>query len=55
MPKRQAAGAAGGPGYAFRAYLNGELKPGAEIVLDEIGIDKGAFRSGLALLPAREG
>ena len=33
-------GAAGGLGYAFRAYLNGELKPGAEIVLDEIGIDK---------------
>lgn len=41
-------GAAGGLGYAFRAYLNGELKPGAEIVLDEIGIDKAAFRSGLA-------
>ncbi|MDY4082358.1 MAG: glycerate kinase [Candidatus Metalachnospira sp.] len=33
-------GAAGGLGYAFRAYLNGELKPGVEIVLDEIEIDK---------------
>lgn len=33
-------GAAGGLGYAFRAYLNGQLKPGVEIVLDKIGIDK---------------
>lgn len=32
-------GAAGGMGFAFMAYLNGELKPGVEIVLDEIGID----------------
>lgn len=36
----EGSGAAGGLGYAFRAYLNGELKPGAEIVLDETGIDK---------------
>lgn len=36
----EGSGAAGGLGYAFRAYLNGELKPGIEIVLDEIGIDK---------------
>ena len=33
-------GAAGGLGFAFRAYLNGELKPGVEIILDEIGIDE---------------
>ncbi len=33
-------GAAGGMGFAFMAYLNGELKPGIEIVLDEIGIDR---------------
>lgn len=32
-------GAAGGLGYGFMAYLNGELKPGVEIILDEIGID----------------
>lgn len=32
-------GAAGGMGFAFMAYLNGELKPGIEIVLDEIGIN----------------
>lgn len=33
-------GAAGGLGYAFRAYLNGELKSGVEIVLESIGIDR---------------
>ncbi len=36
----EGSGAAGGLGYAFRAYLGGQLKPGVEIVLDEIGIDK---------------
>lgn len=33
-------GAAGGLGYGFMAYLGGELKPGVEIVLDAIGMDK---------------
>lgn len=31
-------GAAGGLGFAFRAYLNAELKPGVEIILDKIGM-----------------
>ena len=33
-------GAAGGLGYGFMSYLGGELKPGVEIVLDAIGMDK---------------
>ena len=32
-------GAAGGMGFAFVAYLNGILKPGVELILDELGID----------------
>ncbi len=31
-------GAAGGLGFAFRAYLNAELRPGVEIILDKIGM-----------------
>ncbi len=33
-------GAAGGLGFGFKAFLNSVLKPGIEIVLDEIDIDK---------------
>lgn len=33
------AGAAGGLGFAFLAYLNGELKPGIQLVLDAIGLE----------------
>ena len=33
------AGAAGGLGYAFLQYLNAEARPGAELLLDEIGFD----------------
>lgn len=33
------AGAAGGLGYAFLQYFNAETRPGAELLLDEIGFD----------------
>lgn len=33
------AGAAGGLGYAFLQYFNAEARPGAELLLDEIGFD----------------
>ena len=33
------AGAAGGLGYAFLQYFNAEVRPGAELLLDEIGFD----------------
>ena len=32
-------GAAGGMGFAFVAYLNGALRPGVELILDEVKID----------------
>lgn len=34
------AGAAGGLGYAFLAYLKADLKPGIELVLDTVGMDQ---------------
>lgn len=34
------AGAAGGLGFAFLSYLNAKLRPGINIILDEIGFDK---------------
>ena len=33
-------GAAGGLGFAFRSFLNGELKSGVNIILQEIGFEK---------------
>ena len=33
------AGAAGGLGYAFLQYFNAKARPGAELLLDEIGFD----------------
>lgn len=33
------AGAAGGLGYAFLQYFNAEARPGAELLLDEVGFD----------------
>ena len=36
---RPGAGAAGGLGYAFLQYFNAEARPGAELLLDEIGFD----------------
>lgn len=35
------AGAAGGLGFAFHTFLQGELKPGIDLVLTAIGIEKG--------------
>ena len=34
------AGAAGGLGFAFRSFLNGELKPGAELLIEQTGLDE---------------
>ncbi len=34
------AGAAGGLGFAFLSYLNAELTPGIELILDAIGLEK---------------
>ncbi len=36
----EGAGAAGGLGYAFLAYLKADLKPGIELVLDAVGMDQ---------------
>ena len=39
MSEVSGAGAAGGLGYAFLQYFNAEARPGAELLLDEIGFD----------------
>ncbi|MBQ7907274.1 MAG: glycerate kinase [Clostridia bacterium] len=36
---KEGAGAAGGLGFAFLAYLNGELRPGAQLILDKVGLE----------------
>ena len=38
-PQRAGAGAAGGLGFAFGTFLNGTLEPGADIVLEETGLE----------------
>lgn len=38
--KAEGAGAAGGLGFAFLSYLNAELVPGIELILDAIGLEK---------------
>ena len=38
-PNYPGSGAAGGLGFAFRTFLHGNLEPGINIVLDEIGIE----------------
>ncbi len=43
------AGAAGGLGFAFHAFLGAELKPGVELVLDAIGIDGALYDADLLL------
>ena len=43
------AGAAGGLGYAFLQYFNAEARPGAELVLDEIGFDDMIQDAGLVI------
>lgn len=40
LAPRPGAGAAGGIGYAFLAYLRGRLLPGVEMVLDAVGMDR---------------
>lgn len=34
------AGAAGGLGFAFQSYLNAQLEPGAQIILEETGLER---------------
>ena len=43
------AGAAGGLGYAFLQYFNAETRPGAELLLDEIGFDTLIFDADLVI------
>lgn len=43
------AGAAGGLGYAFLQYFNAEARPGAELLLDEIGFDALILNAGLVI------
>ena len=38
-PDFPGAGAAGGMGFAFSAFLNGELKPGIELIMSEINLE----------------
>lgn len=42
-------GAAGGLGYAFLMFLNATLRPGIDIVLDEIGIEKAISESDVVI------
>ncbi len=37
---RPGAGAAGGLGFAFQTFLNGDLRPGAELVLEQTGLEE---------------
>ncbi len=39
-PDTAGAGAAGGLGFAFLAYLNGKLQPGIELILDKTGLEE---------------
>ena len=39
-PSYPGAGAAGGLGFAFRTFLNGKLKPGAELIIEQTGLDE---------------
>jgi glycerate kinase len=40
MSKQPGAGAAGGLGYAFMEFMDAEVRPGADVVLDSIGFDR---------------
>ncbi len=46
-PGQPGAGAAGGLGFAFLTFLNGSLEPGAEIVLEETGLEQYIKDAGL--------
>ena len=43
------AGAAGGLGFAFKTFTNAELKSGAKIVLDKIGIEEAVKEADLVI------
>ena len=43
------AGAAGGIGFAFLAFLKGELKSGIDLILDEIGIESAIMEADVVL------
>ena len=43
------AGAAGGIGYAFMMFLNGMLRPGIDIILDEIGLEEKITQADLVI------
>lgn len=43
------AGAAGGIGFAFLAFLRGELKSGIDLILDEIGIESAIMEADVVL------
>lgn len=43
-------GAAGGLGFAFRAFLHGKLEPGINIVLEEIGIESAIKAADIVLI-----
>ncbi len=40
LSNAQGAGAAGGLGFAFLSYLNSEIKPGIDVILDAVGFDR---------------
>ena len=46
---KDGAGAAGGLGFAFQAYLGATLKPGIELVMDEIGLEESIAKSDLII------
>ena len=48
-PKFPGAGAAGGLGFAFLAYLNGKLQSGIELILDKIQIEKAISQADLVI------
>lgn len=48
-PDAPGAGAAGGMGFAFLAYLNGSLEPGVEIVLRETGLEQAVKTADLVI------
>ena len=48
-PDRPGAGAAGGVGLAFQAYLGGELCPGVQLVLEETGLEEYIARSDVVI------
>lgn len=48
-PTFSGAGAAGGLGFAFKTFLNAILKPGIDIVLEEIGLENDILKADLVI------